>query len=245
MIDFSGKTLALTGAASGIGAAVARLFHRHGANVVLIDRNEDALTELAAELATPHRVLVEALDVTQAGAVEAAFERAQDSFGGIDHLVPAAGIFRPAPLTAITDAQWHDMLSVNLDAVFRTCRAALPSLRDGGSIVTIASIAGHRGAPNHTHYSASKGAILAFSRALAAEVAPRLRVNAVSPGVITTPMTTDMLRDRGDRLLAQSLLGRFGTPEEVAGVIAFLCSDLASFVIGETIHINGGTYMAS
>jgi 3-oxoacyl-[acyl-carrier protein] reductase len=245
MIDFSGRTLALTGAASGIGAAVARLFHSHGANVVLIDRNEDALAALAAELATPDRVLVEALDVIQAGAVETAFQRAQQSFGGIDHLVPAAGIFRPAPLAAMTDAQWHDTLSVNLDAVFRTCRAALPHLRDGGSIVTIASIAGHRGAPNHTHYSASKGAILAFSRALAGEVAPRLRVNAVSPGIITTPMTADMLRDRGDRLLAQSLLGRFGTPEEVAGVIAFLCSDLASFVNGETVHINGGVYMAS
>ena len=108
-----------------------------------------------------------------------------------------------------------------------------------------ASIAGHRGSASHTHYSASKGAILAFSRALAGEVAPRLRVNTVSPGIIATPMTTDLVRDRGERLLAQTPLGRFGTADEVAGVIAFLCSNLASFVTGETIHVNGGLYMAS
>ena len=245
MIDFTGRTLALTGAASGIGAAVAALFHRYGANLLLIDQQAEALAALVAGLATPDRVLARALDVTEPGAVEAAFAFAQARFGGIDYLVPAAGIFRPAPLAVMTDAQWHDTLSVNLEAVFRTCRAALPHLRDGGSIVTIASIAGHRGSINHTHYSASKGAILAFSRALAGEAAPRLRVNAVSPGIIATPMTADMLRDRGERLQAQTPLGRNGTAHEVAGVIAFLCSDLASFVTGETIHVNGGLYMAS
>ncbi len=245
MINFTGQTLAITGAASGIGAAVARLFHQHGANLVLIDRQEDALAALADALGTKDRVMVCPLDVTQAGLLEAAFEQTQSRFGGIDHLVPAAGIYRPAPMATMTDAEWAATISINLDAVFRTCRAALPHLRDGGSIVNIASIAGHRGSASHTHYSASKGAILAFSRALAGEVAPRLRVNTVSPGIIATPMTTDLVRDRGERLLAQTPLGRFGTADEVAGVIAFLCSNLASFVTGETIHVNGGLYMAS
>jgi len=245
MITFTEQTLAITGAASGIGAAVARLCHQHGANLVLMDREADALAALADEFATPSRVLICPLDVTQSASLAAAFEQAQARFGGIDHLVPSAGIYRPAPLASMTDAEWADTISINLDAVFRTCRAALPHLRDGGSIVTVASIAGHRGSAQHTHYSASKGAILAFSRALAQEVAPRLRVNIVSPGIIATPMTPGLIRERGERLLSQTPLGRFGTADEVAGVIAFLCSPLARFVTGETIHVNGGLYMAS
>jgi 3-oxoacyl-[acyl-carrier protein] reductase len=245
MIDFSGKVLALTGAASGIGRAVAELFHDQGARLLLTDRQAEPLQALADRLGTPDRVLALPVDVTRSDQVEVALRQAAARFGALDYLVPAAGIFRGAGVAAMTDAEWRDTIAVNLDGTFNTCRAALPLLRDGGAIVTIASVAGHRGAVNYAHYSATKGAVLAFSRALAAEVAPRLRVNAVSPGVIETPMTTDLVRIRGDRLLASTPMNRLGTPREVANVIAFLCSDLASFVTGETIHVNGGLYMAS
>jgi 3-oxoacyl-[acyl-carrier protein] reductase len=245
VIDFTGKVLMLTGAASGIGAAVATLFHAHGASVVLTDRQADALAALASRLGSADRVLTLPLDVTVPGDVDAALDQAARRVGGIDHRVPAAGIFRPAPIAAMSDAQWRETMAVNLDGVFHTCRAAVPHLRDGGAIVNIASVAGHRGSVSYTHYSATKGAVLAFTRALAQELAPRLRINAVSPGIIATPMTDHLVRERGERLVVNTPMGRTGTAHEVAGVIAFLCSDLASFITGETIHINGGLYIGS
>src|SRR5690606_40591374 len=126
---------------------------------------------------------------------------------------------------------------------FYTCRVIAPLLREGGAIVTIASVAGHRGSYQHAHYAAAKGAVLAFSRSLALELAPRIRVNAVSPGLIDTPMVQPLLDVRGEELIAAMPLKRLGRPEEVARAIAFLCSDGASFIHGETLHINGGLYI--
>ncbi len=145
----------------------------------------------------------------------------------------------------MTDEQWRETIGINLDGVFYTCRAIAPLLRDGGAIVNIASMAGHRGSYQHAHYAAAKGAVLSFSRSLALELAPRIRVNAVSPGLIDTPMVKPLLAARGDELLAATPLKRLGQPEEVARAIAFLCSDWASFITGETLHINGGLYIAS
>ncbi|MCY1558480.1 3-oxoacyl-[acyl-carrier-protein] reductase FabG [compost metagenome] len=119
----------------------------------------------------------------------------------------------------------------------------LPHLSDNSSIVNLSSIAGHRGSSEHAHYSASKGAVSSFSKSLAIELAPRTRVNLVAPGIIETPMTTELLREKGQLLLDGTPLKRFGTAEEVAGAIVFLCSPLASFVTGETLHVNGGLYM--
>jgi 3-oxoacyl-[acyl-carrier protein] reductase len=146
---------------------------------------------------------------------------------------------------SMTDAQWRQTIAVNLDSVFFTCRAAIPVMADGGAIVNIASMAGHRGSYMHTHYAAAKGAVLTFSRSLARELAPRIRVNAVSPGLIDTPLIQPLLKVSGPALIEQTLLKRLGKPEEVARVIAFLCSDWSSFLTAETIHINGGLHIAS
>jgi 3-oxoacyl-[acyl-carrier protein] reductase len=119
-------------------------------------------------------------------------------------------------------------------------------MNDGGSMVHIASVAGHRGSRQHAHYATAKAGVLGLARSLAQEFAPRnIRVNSVSPGIIDTPMVNDLMRGKGDYILASTPLGRMGTPDEVAGVIAFLASDLASFVTGETVHVNGGYYIAS
>ena len=144
----------------------------------------------------------------------------------------------------MTDAQWRQTLAVSLDGVFHACRAAMPLLRDGGSIVNIASMAGHRGSVRHAHYAACKAAVLGFTRSLVHELSPRgVRANCVSPGIIATPMTEAVMAQNGPTLIANTPMRRFGTPEEVASVIAFLASPAAAFVTGETIHINGGLYM--
>jgi 3-oxoacyl-[acyl-carrier protein] reductase len=144
----------------------------------------------------------------------------------------------------MSDEAWRETLAINLDGVFYACRAAMPLLRQGGAIVNVASMAGHRGSVRHAHYAACKAAVLAFTRSLVHELSPRgIRANCVSPGVIATPMTESIMRENGAALLAATPLRRFGTPEEVASVIAFLASDAASYVTGETVQINGGAYM--
>jgi 3-oxoacyl-[acyl-carrier protein] reductase len=146
----------------------------------------------------------------------------------------------------MTDAAWRACLAVNLDGTMALCRAAVPHMGEGGAIVTLASIAGHRGSAGHAHYAAAKGGVLAFTRSLAAELSPRgIRANAVSPGLIDTPMIAAMMAERGPSLVAQTPLRRLGTAAEVAGAVLFLASDLASFVTGETLHVNGGLYIHS
>jgi len=174
---------------------------------------------------------------------DATVEACNEKFGGADYLVTGAGLYIDQLVETMTDAQWRQTIGVNLDGVFYICRAMIPVLRDGGAIVNIASMAAHRGSYQHAHYSAAKGAVLSLTRSLAVELAPRIRVNAVSPGLIDTPLIQPLLKVRGQQLLDATPMKRLGQPEEVANVIAFLCSDLASFLTAETIHINGGLYV--
>jgi 3-oxoacyl-[acyl-carrier protein] reductase len=193
---------------------------------------------------TEDRVASIATDVRRSPDAKRAVELCRDRFGGIDFLVTAAGVYRDEPAASMTDAQWSDTLSVNLDGVFYFCKAAIPVLRDSSSIVNLTSMAAHCGGSfGHSHYGASKGGVLAYTRSLARELGPRTRVNAVSPGPIETAMTTKLLQARGSTIIEQTPLGRYGQAAEVASVIAFLCSDAASFVTGEAIHVNGGYYI--
>ncbi len=247
MINFNGRVLFLTGAAGGIGRAIAQCFYHCGARLFLTDTHASGLQVLVQDLGgAADRVATATLDVADSGQVDAAFALCKERFGGVDYLVPGAGIFQnEAKVAELSDEAWRRTMTINLDGVFYTCRAAIPLLRDGGAVVNIASVAGHRGSPGYAHYSATKGAVLTFTRALAAELAPRVRANAVSPGLIDTAMITSHLARRGEALLKATALQRVGRPEEVANTIAFLCSDLASYITGETIHINGGLYIAS
>jgi 3-oxoacyl-[acyl-carrier protein] reductase len=245
MFDFTGKVMVLSGANGGITRAVARAFHGCGARMVLSDLDADAMAAFAAELDPAGEIVVATgCDVADSAAVEAAVALCEQRFGGADFLVTGAGLYLDQLSAGMTDAQWRQAIAVNLDGTFHFCRAIQRIIRDGGAIVNIASVAAHRGSRLHAHYAAAKGGVLGLTRSLAIELAPRnVRVNAVSPGVIETAMTASLIEAQGDTLIGLTPLKRFGRPEEVASVILFLCSELASFVTGETIHINGGLYI--
>jgi len=246
MYDFQDKTLLLTGANGGIGRAVAQLFYAHGANLVLADLDHAGLEAFAHGLGgdAARRVAVLRMDAANPDDAQKAVDVAQARFGGIDHLVPSAGLYLAQPVQEMTDAQWRQTIAINLDGVFYLTRRAIPHLRDGSAIVNLTSMAGHRGAFYNAHYSASKGGLMSLTRSLARELGPKTRVNAVSPGVIATPMTNDLIARRGQESVEQTPLKRLGQPGEIASVIGFLCSSAASFITGEVIHVNGGLYIA-
>lgn len=244
MYDFNNRVLMLTGANGGIGREVASLFYAHGAQLVLADVNGKAVEEFGASLdPSGRRVATLAINAADPTDADRSVAIARTRFGGIDFLVPSAGIYQAKPVVEMTDADWRQTLSINLDGVFYICSRSIPLLREGSAIVNLASVAAHRGAYYNSHYSASKGGILALTRSLARELAPRTRVNTVSPGVIETPMTADLIQHRGAQSIEQTPLKRLGTALEVAQVIGFLCSGAASFITGETLHVNGGLYM--
>jgi 3-oxoacyl-[acyl-carrier protein] reductase len=246
MFDFAGKVLLLTGANGGIARAVASMFHQSGASLVLTDIDVDGLHAFARELDPGlERILVLRHDARDRMAADAAVAAARERFGGINCLVTGAGLYRDQPVAGMSDDLWSETLDVNLNGVFYLCRAAIPALREGSAIVNIASIAGHRGSAEHAHYAAAKGAVLSFSRSLAVELAPRVRVNAVSPGFIDTPFIKDFPASRVASVTDATPLRRMGRADEVAGAVMFLCSGFASFITGETLHVNGGFYIAS
>lgn len=246
MYDFKGRTLLLTGANGGISRAIASEFYRCGANLYLTDLNEAALRKFADELdPSGTRIVVAVQDVTRSDHADRVVSACAERFGGIDFLVTAAGYFPEKAAKDMTDEEWRQILAINLDGTFYVSRAAIPVMRDNSAMVHIASLAGHFGSIWHSHYAAAKGGVLSFARTLAKELAPKIRVNSVSPGIIETVMTKDLMNQGGDQWIASTPMGRMGRPDEVATVISFLCSDGASFLTGETVHINGGLYIAS
>lgn len=213
--------------------------------MLLADYDERGVSRLALSLdPMGERVISVAYDASKPSDADAAVSICVARFGHIDHLVPAAAIFEDQPFATMTDAQWRRTIAINLDGVFYICRLAIPHIRPGGSIVTIASSAAHEGSsPEHVHYGASKGGVLGFTKSLAREVSPHIRVDNVSPGTIDTPMVAELLRRSGDKWLSITPAGRFGTGEEVGNAVAFLCSSASSYIMGQTIHVNGGSYM--
>ncbi|MFA7437520.1 SDR family NAD(P)-dependent oxidoreductase [Castellaniella sp.] len=250
MIDFHGKTAVITGAAGGIGHATAQRLHAAGANVMLCDLSQAALEAMVKTFPAntfpadaAERVSLHAADISDSAACQRLFEAVAQRYGTVDYLVNAAGLYPAQPVASMTDAQWRALMAVNLDGTFYMCRASLPYLSRDSAIVNLSSMAGHRGSHGHAHYAASKGAVSSLSKSLARELAPTTRVNLVAPGIIATHMTEALVREQGDALLAATPMQRWGQADEVAGAIAFLCSNLASFITGETLHVNGGLYI--
>jgi NAD(P)-dependent dehydrogenase (short-subunit alcohol dehydrogenase family) len=243
MTRFEHRTLLATGAGAGIGEAAARRFAQEGGRVAVLDIDAKRANRVAGEL--PGSLGIRC-DVSNEGSVAAAVAEAAASFGRIDCVLNCAGYRDAGPIEEFSLAQWNRLLGVHLTGAFLVCKATLPHLRatGRGAIVNTASIAGLVARPQLAAYSAAKGAIIAFSRQLARDVGPEVRVNVVVPGTINTVLVADLWKGRepelAERMATNSILPRVGEPEEIAATIAFLLSDDSSYLTGTLIVADGG-----
>jgi NAD(P)-dependent dehydrogenase (short-subunit alcohol dehydrogenase family) len=237
-----GHRAIVTGGASGIGAATSRLMTEQGARVAVFDINGDGAEVVAKELDG----LAYAVDVTDFAAFSAAVDDAHEKLGGLSLLYNNAGGSTLANVHEWALDEWRRIVDLNLTGVFHGFKAAIPHILagGGGAIVSTASISGTRPSAGEAPYSAAKAAVVALTANAALEYAPTTRVNAVSPGMIHTPLTELLLVEQGlnerDAMIAKTPLARIGGPDDIAGVVVFLCSDLARFVTGQNIVVDGG-----
>ena len=244
MFDLDGKCALVTGASGGIGKAIARALHESGAVVALSGTRRDALEDLRGELGDRAHVAV--CDLTDAQAVAALAKDASAAMGGLDILVNNAGITRDGLAMRMADEDWQAVLDVNLTAAFRLSRAALRGMirTRWGRIITITSVVGTTGNPGQANYCASKAGMIGFSKSLAQEIATRnVTVNCVAPGFIESAMTDKLNDKQKEMIMAAIPAKRMGTGEEVASAVAYLASTEASYVTGQTLHVNGGMAM--
>jgi 3-oxoacyl-[acyl-carrier protein] reductase len=250
MLTLEGRVALVTGGSRGIGRAIAVLFGRLGARVAVnYQRDEAAARETVAALeAAGGRGIACRADVSAPDEADRLVAETEAKLGPLDVLVVNHGIWKRASIDTMTPAEWDETLRVNLGGAYAVCHHAVRRMipRRSGTIVTIASTSGQRGEAHYSHYSATKGAMLSFTKSLAAELAPHgIRVNGVAPGWVLTDMTKDALvaADK-DEIVRKIPLGRPARPEEIAGPVAFLASDLASYLHGEILSVNGGAVMA-
>jgi len=244
MFDLTGRKALVTGATGGLGGAIARTLHAQGASVAISGTRAEALEALAAELG--ERVVVAPCNLSDKDSVEALVPAAEEKLGGLDILVNNAGITRDNLFLRLKDEDWDNVLAVNLTAAFRLSRAAVKSMmrRRYGRIVAIGSVVGTTGNPGQGNYAAAKAGLIGMSKALAAEVASRnITVNVVAPGFIESPMTQALNEKQREGILADVPMGRLGTGADIAAAVAYLASEEAAYVTGQTLHVNGGMAM--
>lgn len=244
-IDLTGKTAIVTGASQGLGQATAEALHAAGASVVVNyfsdPHGKNKIRAESVVRSLGQRAIAAAADVRGTTEVEAMFALAKREYGAVDIVINNAGIVRDRTVQKMTDAEWQEVLDTNLSGVFKVSREAAKHLQRGGRIVNLASIAGAVGAFGQANYAAAKGGVVSLTKVLSRELARQeINVNAVAPGVIDTEMSRTIPEEVLGEMMGQIPLGRFGEPSEIAGVVLFLCSDLASYVTGQTIHVNGG-----
>jgi NAD(P)-dependent dehydrogenase (short-subunit alcohol dehydrogenase family) len=247
--SFVDKVALVTGGSRGIGRAIVLAFAEQGARVYFCYRHDQTAAQAVCSEAVNHGWSVTALqaDVGDAQSVRNLIAQIESEAGKIDILVNNAGIFPQRAVGEISDEEWHNVLQVNLASVFYTCRAVLPAMiaAKDGVIINLASVAGQRGSAYHAHYAAAKGGVIAFTRSLAREVAKdNIRVNAISPGRIVTDLLQEHATgEERQRWLTDTPVRRLGTPEEIASAALFLANPANSYIIGETLAINGGLLM--
>jgi 3-oxoacyl-[acyl-carrier protein] reductase len=240
-IDLAGKTAFVTGSTRGIGLAVARALHAAGAKVAIVGRDPSRAAGVAGELG--ERTVGVGCDVALADQVESAIAAAEQALGPIDILVNNAGLTRDNILLRLSDADWDAVLDANLKGAFHTTRAVIKGMmkRRAGRIVNISSIVGLTGNKGQANYAASKAGLIGFTKSVAKEYASRgVLVNCVAPGFIETDMTAALPGEARATLLQDIALGRLGRPEDVAGAVLFLASDLAAYVTGQVLVVDGG-----
>jgi len=236
----------VTGGSRGIGRAIVELLAAAGMDVVLTYRQDSVAAAQVVAAGQGLRITAEPLDVRDAAACAALVDKVVDRAGQIDLLVNNAGVIRDNPLTALEDEDLRIVLETNLVGTINMSRAVAPHMitQRRGKIVNLSSVAGEKGGRGQTNYAASKGAINAFTRALAVELAPRnITVNAVAPGVIETEMSRDVRERAGDEVLSRILLRRIGHPADAAYAVWFLASRYADYITGEILHVDGGFKM--
>lgn len=248
MSNLTGKIAVVTGGNSGIGFESAKELKNKGATVIITGRNPEKVNAAASELGVKGLVA----DVLDLSAIDAAVEQVKNEFGGVDILFVNAGVFFGAPVGQHTEELYDTVMDINFKGAVFTIEKFLPIVREGGSIINLSSINAHTGMANTAIYAASKAAMNSYTRTAATELAPRgIRVNAVNPGPVTTPIfgKTGMPQEQLDGFAAYILqevpMKRFGNPEEIAKVVAFLASDDASFVTGSEYTVDGGMLLRS
>lgn len=248
VIDLRGRIALVTGAARGIGLAIARALAESGARVMLVDVDEAALTSAQTDHSSSTRVLTTIADVSIPEQVQKAVAVTAAAFGGLDILVNNAGICPLTPLDQLSPFEWDRVLAVNLKSAFLFVQAALPHLRRSGHhgrIINIASVAGQMGGVLvGVHYAASKAGMIGLSKSLARILAPDgITVNSIAPGTIATDLSAAWSEEQQAHVCSAIPLGRFGEAEEIAALVCFLASNKAGFITGATLDINGGLYL--
>lgn len=244
MFSLQGKNALVTGATGGIGEAIARLLHAQGASVCLSGTRAEKLDALAADLG--ERAFVTPANLSDRDAVDALLPAAEGHMGSVDILVNNAGITRDNIFMRMKDEEWDQVLEVNLSSGFRLCRAAIKGMmkRRSGRIIGITSVVGVTGNPGQANYAAAKAGMIGMYKSLAREVASRnITINTIAPGFIETAMTGALNDKQKESILTSVPAGRLGTSAEIASAALYLASEEASYVTGQTVHVNGGMAM--
>ena len=248
IINLTDKVVLITGGSRGIGAAAAELCAQAGANVIINYNTKQSSAKAVVNSIKKHgqnAIAIQA-DIADSNQVNAMIASSIDMFGHIDVLVNNAGIWTYGAIADMDEKVWNETIQINQTSIFYCCRSVVPHMQRQkfGRIINISSTAGQRGEAFHSHYAASKGAIISFTKSLAAELAPdNILVNAVAPGWVDTDMTTQALKEQAKEIKSAIPLGRAGFPVEIAGAILFLASDLSSYITGEVINVNGGSVL--
>ncbi len=244
-IDLTGKTAIVTGGGQGIGKATVQSLAGAGANVVVNyfadseGQNKKIADDLVGELGD--KAMSAAADVRNPEQMASMVAATVAKFGSLDMIVNNAGILRDRSFKKMSQPEWQDVIDTNLTGVFNGCKAAIESLSEGGSIINVASLSAVTGFFGQANYASAKAGVITLTKVLSKELARKnIRVNAVAPGVVDTEMGKSIPEENRKAMLTNVPLGRFAEPSEIGDVVLFLCSDLSSYVTGQTIHINGG-----
>ncbi len=243
MFSLEGKVALVTGASRGIGKAIATQLKELGATVIGTATSEHGAENISGYLGEGKGLV---LNVTDNDSIAALFENIKTNFGGVDILINNAGITRDNLFMRMKDDEWDDIIDTNLSSVFKISKAVIRSMmkKRNGRIINIGSVVGTMGNAGQVNYATAKAGLIGFSKSLAREVASRgITVNTVSPGFIDTDMTQTLTDEQKEGIFSQVPANRLGKPEEIASTVAFLASDAAAYITGETIHVNGGMYM--